>query len=179
MHWFLHTVPWFLPGLIVTAVAALAGARPMARALGIHPVIAALLITSVGLIVSATLTPLRDVLEDGAVSSGTCDMSRLGWAPLSMYLRPTGALLNVVLFVPLGVALGLLPRGKGWTRVAIVAGVASPFVVEGTQLLVRALGRGCEAADVVDNLTGVLLGILFGRLVAAFVARGTDGRGPA
>lgn len=179
MHWFLQTVPLFLPGLVVTAVAAMLFARPLARAAGIHPAVAALLIASVGLIVSATLTPLRGVLEDGAVSSGACDLRRLGRAPVSMYLRPTGAALNVVLFVPLGIALGLVPPHARWRRTAIALGLLSPFLVEGTQLAIRSLGRGCEAADVVDNLTGVVLGIAIGALLRTIVSRPTDGTGPA
>jgi glycopeptide antibiotics resistance protein len=179
MRWFVETVPLFLPVISLTMVVAIVFARPIGRRAGIHPTVAFLLVASIGLIVSATLTPLANALEDGVASSGTCDLGRVGWAPLGTYLRPTGAALNVVLFVPLGVSLGLLPAGRTWTRVAILLGVASPFLVEGTQLLVRVLGRGCEAADVVDNLTGVVLGIALGRLVAALARRGTDGTGPA
>lgn len=179
MRWFFDTVPLFLPGMLLTLAVAALGSRPLARVARIRPALAALLIVGVGLIVSATLTPLRDVLEDGAVSSGTCDLRRVGWAPLAMYLRPTGAALNVVLFLPLGVGLGLLPSGRSWTRVVLALGLLSPFLVEGTQLLARSLGRGCEAADIVDNLTGVVLGILLGRLVRARVRTGTDGTGPA
>lgn len=179
MRWFLDTVPLFLPGIVITILAATIGARPLARAAAIRPVVAWLLIASIGLIVSATLTPLRDVLEDGAVSSGTCDLRRIGWAPLGMYLRPSGAALNVILFLPLGVALGLLPSGRRGTRLVIATGLLSPVLVEGTQLLVTSLGRGCEAADIVDNLTGVVLGIAIGRLVRARWTAGTDGTGPA
>ncbi len=179
MHWFLATVPLFLPGLVLTVLVGMLSARPLARAARIQPALALLLITSVGLIVSATLTPVRDVLEDGAVSSGTCDLGRAGWAPLWMYLRPTGAALNVVLFLPLGLALGLVPADRGWRRVAIGLGLLSPFLVEGTQLLLRPLGRGCEAADIVDNLSGVLIGLAMGALVRLVVTARTDGTGPA
>lgn len=179
MRWFLETVPLFLPGILLTLLLATALARPMGRRAGAHPLVAFLLVAGIGLIVSATLTPLAAALEDGVASSGTCDLRRIGWAPLGMYLRPTGAALNLVLFVPMGLALGLLLAGRPWTRVAIALGVASPFVVEGAQLLVRALGRGCEAADVVDNLTGVIVGIVLGRAIGTLAARRTDGTGPA
>lgn len=179
MSWFLMTVPLFLPGLVLTALVGVLAARPLARAAGITPGHALLLVASIGLIVSATLTPVRDVLEDGAVSSGTCDLDRMGWAPLWMYLRPTGAALNVLLFVPFGVALGLLPPDRPWRGAVLALGLLSPLLVEGTQLLARPLGRGCEAADIVDNLTGVVLGLVVGTLCRLVLAPRTDGTGPA
>ncbi|MFN8519713.1 MAG: VanZ family protein [Chloroflexota bacterium] len=175
----METVPLFLPGMLVTAVLAVATAVPLGRRLGVHPAVAFLLVAGIGLVVSATLTPLADALEDGVASSGTCDMRRVGWAPLGMYLSPTGAALNLILFVPLGVALGLLPSGRRATRLIIAIGIASPFLVEGTQLIVRSLGRGCQAADVVDNVSGVVLGIILGRAIGTLASRRTDGTGPA
>jgi hypothetical protein len=179
VRWFVETVPLFLPGIVLTVIVATLGARPLARRAGIHPAVAFLLVASIGLIVSATLTPLRDALDQGVPSSGTCDMSRTGWPPLSTYLSPTGAALNVILFVPLGVALGLLPPHARWTRIAIVLGLVSPIAVELTQLVVRSLARGCQAADIVDNVTGVALGLLVGMLIRVIARRGTDGTGPA
>jgi glycopeptide antibiotics resistance protein len=85
----------------------------------------------------------------------------------------------VVLFLPLGLALGLVPPDRGWRRSAIALGLLSPFIVEGTQLLVRTLGRGCEAADIVDNLTGMVLGLVLGALCRLALASRTDGTGPA
>jgi hypothetical protein len=46
--------------------------------------------------------------------------------------------------------------------VITIAAVASPFVVEATQLLVTVLGRGCQTADIVDNLLGVAIGMAIG-----------------
>jgi glycopeptide antibiotics resistance protein len=180
MSWFVQAVPLFVPALVVSLIIGIAFARRLARAIGTSPAVALLLVASVGLIFSATLTPLRGVLEDGAVSSGSCDLRRIGWAPLSTYLRPSGAALNVVLFIPLGLALGMLPRARRWTTVAIAAGVLSPILVEGVQLLVPALGRGCEAADIVDNTTGILIGLVAGRLLGGLVGVAPDdGTGPA
>ncbi len=180
MSWFVETVPLFLPVLVVAVIVAALSAPRIARSARIRPVVAFLLVVSVGLVVAATLTPLETALEDGVVSSGTCDMARIGWAPLSMYLRPTSAALNVLLFVPLGMALGMLPRHRRWTTIAVVAGVLSPLLVEGTQLLFPALGRGCQAADVFDNTTGVLLGLVAGRVLGGLVgASDEDGTGPA
>jgi len=180
VRWFVETVPWFLPVLVLGLLAAALSAARIARWARIQPIVAFLLVVSVGLIVAATLTPLETALADGVASSGTCDMERASWAPLSMYLRPTGAALNVLLFIPLGMALGMLPRRRRWTTIAIVVGLVSPLVVEGTQLLVPALGRGCQAADVVDNTTGFLIGLLAGRVLGGLVRLAPeDGTGPA
>jgi len=179
MRWFVETVPLFLPVLVLAFLAAAISATRIARSARIQPVVAFLLVVSVGLIVAATLTPLETALEDGVASSGTCDMERAGWAPLSMYLRPTGAALNVLLFLPLGMALGMLPRHRRWTMIAVGAGILSPLLVEGTQLLVPALGRGCQAADIIDNTTGVLLGLVAGRVLGGLVgAAPEDGTRP-
>ncbi len=66
--------------------------------------------------------------------------------------------LNYVLFIQLGVPLGLLPRSRRALGLVIVA-FALPWAIEATQLLVPVLGRGCQSADVVDNSLGLLLGL--------------------
>jgi hypothetical protein len=60
--------------------------------------------------------------------------------------------------------------------VALVA-VLSPFAIETAQLLLPVLGRGCQSADVFDNLTGLVLGGLIGagaRILGAGMAPGPD-----
>jgi glycopeptide antibiotics resistance protein len=94
----------------------------------------------------------------------------LGWASLQTYLRPNETSLNVVLFVPLGLALGLLP-GRRTANLLILAGLVSPFFVEAIQLVVQPLGRGCQTADIIDNLTGVVIGLLIGRSIGFVRAR--------
>jgi hypothetical protein len=165
VYGFMGSVPLFLPGVVVSILLAAFAARPMARWLQCSSLVAFLLVASTGFIVSATLTPLAGVFDDGTVSSGTCDMQRVGWAPLATYLRPNETSLNVLLFVPLGLALGLMPVSRR-ARGLIVLGLLSPFAVEGIQLFVPMLGRGCQAADIVDNLTGVVIGMVVGRLLA-------------
>ena len=115
-----------------------------------------------GMIVSATLTPLRGQLNF-AVVGGTCDLSRIGLAPLNELLHIDDTSLNILLFIPLGIAIGLVegPRRKA---VLIVVAIAVPFVIETTQLLVPALERGCQSADVFDNLTGLAVGLGLGAL---------------
>jgi hypothetical protein len=163
MRGFMYTVPLFLPALALAIVLAIVLARPLARRLDSTPLIAATLVAGLGLIVAATLTPLVDALEDGIVSSGACDTSRLGFAPIGSYLRISSVSLNVLLFVPFGLAAGLLPRSRRTTAI-LAAGLTLPLVVEVTQMLVPALGRGCEVGDIVDNTMGYLIGVLLGRM---------------
>jgi len=167
-------LPWFLPGVAIwVGVALVAGGR-VGRALGARRSIALALIVSLGIVLSATLTPLRGALDSGALGTGSCDLSRVGFAPLQELLRLNDASLNVLLFVPLGVSIALLPRSR-LTAVVVVGAIALPFAIEATQLLVPWLDRACESADVVDNLTGLAIGLAAGivvrRLVAAVVRR--------
>ncbi len=68
-------------------------------------------------------------------------------------------------FIPLGFAIALVPRSCR-KAVVLAAAVALPFVIETTQLVVVALDRACQSADVVDNLTGLLVGLVAGAVVA-------------
>ena len=67
----------------------------------------------------------------------------------------------MLLFIPLGVAIGLVPGSR---RKAVLTGLAVllPIAIESAQLLLPILGRGCQSGDVFDNLTGLLLGWLIG-----------------
>ena len=75
-------------------------------------------------------------------------------------------ILNVLLLVPVGVFAALvcsrLRRPLGFAVVA-VAGVL-PFAYEAGQQVFRGLQRACDTTDLVDNLTGVLLGLAVGVL---------------
>lgn len=65
------------------------------------------------------------------------------------------AILNVMLFVPLGVAL----LWSGWsTRRAVLAGVALSASIELVQLLIP--GRDTSAGDLLFNSLGILVGVL-------------------
>jgi hypothetical protein len=167
-------IPWLVPGVLLSAVIGLVVAGPLGRALRAATPIAWLLVVSVGTIVSATLTPIPGPLEQ----TGSCDFQRVGLIPLSLLLRPNEASLNVLLFVPLGFSIGLLP----WTRRTawLVAGaVALPLAIEIVQSLVIVLGRGCQSADVFDNLTGLLIGLGIGttlHLLASPLRPGTGTR---
>jgi hypothetical protein len=163
-------VPLFVPVLVLSVVAGLILARPIARRLATTRWVAFLLVASLGLIVGATLTPLLDALE-GVPSDGICDTSRQGWADLATYTRINSSSLNVALFVPLGVALALLPWNRA-TAALVVGSLFLPIVVELTQLLLPVLGRGCQTADIVDNTTGLVLGLAAGYLAKRVLGPG-------
>jgi VanZ family protein len=91
--------------------------------------------------------------------------------PFAELTRINDSSLNVLLFVPLGIAIGLLawsPRAAA----ILVAGLLLPFVIEATQAWLPALGRGCQSADVVDNITGLVVGLVIGRLAGRSLATG-------
>jgi VanZ family protein len=162
--------PWFVPGVVLAVVIGAVAARPLARALSTRPAVAWLLVTSFGIVLAATLTPTDTALADGALSGGTCDLARIGLAPLDELLAVSDTSLNVLLFIPLGVAIGLLPSSRRRT-IVLAAALVLPFAIEATQLLAPALDRICQGADVVDNLTGLAIGIAGGWSVRRVAAR--------
>jgi hypothetical protein len=157
-------IPWLLPGLLVSLVVGLVTARWVGRRLAIHPAVAVLMALGLGLVLAATVTPLRDALEDGAIGAGTCEMSRFVPIPPWRWFRLSDPTLNIAMFVPLGIAIGIVPPSRVKAGL-VIAGFCLPFAIELTQLLVPILARGCETADVVDNLTGLVFGLLVGSLL--------------
>ncbi|HLO36556.1 MAG TPA: VanZ family protein [Candidatus Deferrimicrobium sp.] len=168
-------VPWFWPGLAISVLLGIVAAARVSRSLAIGRVHAAVLVVAVGIIVAATLTPLRVALTSGAVGSGVCDLSRIGPPSLRDLVGLTDATLNLVLFAPLGAAIGLLPRTSQRVALLVVA-VAGPFAIETIQLLAPILARGCQSADVVDNLTGLVAGLLIGIALRKVAGDRTAGR---
>ena len=158
-----------MPGVAIWVAVALAVGGRVGRALGVRRAVALALIVSIGITLSATLTPSRWALDFMAVGTGSCDFSRIGLAPLGELLRFNDTSLNVLLFVPLGVSIAFIPRSRLKVVVAVGA-IALPFAIETTQLLALWLDRACQSADVVDNLTGLALGLAGGVVVKRFIA---------
>jgi hypothetical protein len=156
-----NVLPWLLPGLVASAIVGGLVARRVGRMFATGPAIGWGLVVAFGLIVAATLTPLRGGFELDTSGIGTCDFSRIGIAPLGQLLRLGDTSLNVLLFMPLGFTIGLVPRSRRRNVLAVVA-IAVPFAIETTQLLLPILGRGCQSADVFDNLTGLVVGWIVG-----------------
>ena len=157
-------LPWFVPAAVLSLLIATVLAGRVGRSLMTSTSVAWLLVVSLGWIVAATLTPSRLALEYGATSHLSCDLSRVMLLPLRGYLRFDDPGLNVLLFMPLGFAVGLLPRNRWKIGILVVAILLSP-AIETTQLLVPALDRACQTADVVDNLTGLALGLVAGNAI--------------
>ena len=159
MREYLADFAWFWPGVGITLVVGVALGGRVGTALGLRRASATLLLLGFGLIVSATLTPSREALAFGTTGSGTCDLSRIGLAPLRQLIRFGDPALNVFLYIPLGAAIGLASR----SRIALAIGAAvMPFAIEATQLTVTWLDRACQSSDVSDNLTGLVVGALIG-----------------
>jgi VanZ like family len=152
--------PGFIPGVVASIVVAYLTSTAVARFFRTGRWVGGALVFGLLVIVSATLTPGGNAPHLDGV---TCDLSRIGLAPLHDLLRISEVSLNVVLFMPLGAALGLLPR-SGRKAAVIVAALALPVAIETIQLLVPFLERACQSADVSDNLTGLLIGLGVGTL---------------
>jgi glycopeptide antibiotics resistance protein len=162
-------LPWFLPSAAIALVVSLAVSGAVGRTLRVARPVAWLMILSLGVILAATMTPQWEALAFGAQGSSSCDFSRIGLAPLRELLRFDDTSLNVLMFVPLGATISLLPRSRR-TAAVVIAAIALPFAIETIQLLLPVLDRACESADVVDNLTGLVIG-LSGGVVAGRLAR--------
>jgi hypothetical protein len=158
----LSAYPGFLPGLAVSLVIAAAGSPRLANALGIRRLLAIAMVLAVGAIVSATLFP--DLLGLGsstaAGSSGwTCDLERFTPSLHELFdLKESTA--NVVLFVPLGICVALLPNR--WIGVAVTLAFLTPVAIELIQMLLPSLHRACQSADIADNVTGLAVGLAAG-----------------
>lgn len=163
MIWYVTPLPWLLPGSAASLVISLLASGPVGRWLGARRSVAGLMLLTIGIILSGTVTPLARDFVEGEPSG--CDLTRIRPATLAEIFGPSDVLGNIVMFVPLGFAVGLIPGSR--RKAAVVVGVvALPFVVELVQLVATRLNRGCESADVVDNLTGLVIGLGAGFVVS-------------
>jgi glycopeptide antibiotics resistance protein len=150
----LEGLPWAIPGVVLAVVVATLLARPVARRLR-EPVLTAwALLASLGAILAMTLTPSPDFLDMQG-----CDLTL---TPLSLatLFAVNDRSLNVLLFVPLGLAIGALrPRHRAaW----LVLAIALPPAIEVAQLVLEPLQRTCQATDVLDNWLGLGIGLAAG-----------------
>lgn len=154
-------VPWFLPGLALTVVLSLVLMAPLARRTGESGPVVWLLLVGLGAIVAATLTPVGSIGAAGVARA--CDFERMRPVTIAELTSLTDASLNVFLFIPLGLAIAQLRVPM--PMAAVLGGaVALPFAIEGLQR-VAPLGRSCQSGDVIDNLTGLVLGLTVGLAV--------------
>ena len=165
MTWWVSPLPWLVPGVVLAFVVSTLASGWVARWLGVRRPVAWVLLMGAGIILAGTLTPLHTGSRLDLSHPGSCNLSRIGLAPIEELLWPSDTLGNIVMFIPLGFAIALVPRSRPKAAV-LAAAVALPFVIEATQLVVVSLGRACESADVVDNLTGLFIGLAVGAVVA-------------
>ena len=155
------TLPWLIPVSLLALVVSVVASGAVGRWLRIHRGLAALLVFSAGVVLAGTLSPLAtpDVIPPG--TPRTCDLTRTWLATSADLANGNDVVVNILMLMPLGFAIGAVPFSS--RKVALIAaGIALPFAIELLQLVVVVLGRGCQAADVVDNLTGLFIGLVAG-----------------
>lgn len=170
---FLETYPWFVPGVLASAVVAGLAGRRLARALSLSSLLGFLLAAELGVVVSATLLPGTP----GSVGSGTCDLTRLALPTWSQLIPPGEILFNILLFVPLGALIALLPASP-YRLVVVALACVSPFAIEAIQLVALPLGRECQSGDVIDNATGLTIGVLAVAALRGLAAASKRRNGP-
>ena len=155
----LNGLTWFLPGVAVSLVASRFLASRASDALHVGRWVAWLIVLSVGVIIAATLTPIRAPIGIDIAVGRPCDLARHWLASPTEIMAMSDVTLNVVVFLPLGFAVGWLP--VSWRTAAVLAAaIALPPTIEVIQFLIPLLARGCQAADVADCLTGESIGLL-------------------
>jgi glycopeptide antibiotics resistance protein len=88
-------------------------------------------------------------------------------------------LLNVLMYVPLGALAFLVPERPAQRWIALAAVASTAPVLEVLQLT-PAIGRSCDAADLIDNWMGAGLGAgLAAAVLFVRRSRGSDRRQPA
>jgi hypothetical protein len=166
---------------VMLLLVVLSGAACLALAAALRPGVGAFaafsiggLVWSVAVIASITLIPADGA--PGIVSAegrlATCSWDIGGPAPDGFWIFAGGQrLLNAVVFVPAG-ALLVLTLAR-WPRVALV-GVpvglallaAYSAAIEYTQLALARIDRACDVTDIVDNVSGAVVGVAIGVLLA-------------
>jgi hypothetical protein len=158
----LRNSPLLIPGVAIAVIVAVGLAPRAAARTGLSPLLGGLLVFTFGAILAITLTPGSG---EGFFGQSWCGglrpPPRLG--QLLSISSEHG--LNVVLFVPLGLLIGLIPRARPLATAALVAG-AMPIVIEWIQYSVPQLDRICQTWDALENLMGLAIGLGVGVAVA-------------
>lgn len=160
-----------LGALVAGAVLALLG-WALSRRLGVAGWAAAGFVWTVVVIALVTLIPADDpglVLAEDRLPGCSFDIG--GPAPDGFWIFSGGQrLLNTVAFVPSGALLVLAAARwrSAWLTVpaGLVALAAYSVGIEVVQLELARIDRACDATDVIDNVTGAVVGVGVGLLLA-------------
>ena len=127
------------------------------------------LVWSVAVIGIVTLIPAQDGLGyiPAADHATSCSWDIGGPAPGGFWIFGGGQqLLNTVLFVPAGIfvvlVLGRWRAGRALVPLGLLALAAYSLGIEETQLHVARIDRACDVTDILDNVSGALVGVLLG-----------------
>lgn len=127
------------------------------------------LVWSLAVIASITLIPANGapgvVPAEGRLPGCSWDIG--GPAPEGFWIFAGGQrLLNTVVFVPPGALLVVAAARWRAAWLLVPAGLAAlagySVAIEATQLALARLDRACDVTDVVDNVTGAVLGAAIG-----------------
>ena len=134
------------------------------------------LVWSIAVIGIVTLIPAENGL--GYIPAGehatSCSWDIGGPSPDGFWIFGGGQqLLNTMLFVPAGIFLVLaMARWRaGWVLVplGLAALAAYSLGIEETQLHVARIDRACDVTDIIDNVTGAVIGVGVGLVLLPFV----------
>lgn len=161
----------------VAAALVLAGvATVLSRRFGGRAWLMAAFAWSVIVVLLVTLTPTSAnpgiVPAEGRLPYCSWDLG--GPAPEGFWFFDGGQrALNTALFVPAGFLWGLVvARWRRWLHGAVVGALglaALSALIERVQLELARLDRACDVTDIVDNVTGVGVGLLIGLVVGRVV----------
>lgn len=128
---------------------------------------------SVVVIALVTLIPLTaiDLQLPAHARTDECSMDYGGPAPEGFWIfSGTQRTLNTALFVPAGALLVLAAARWRSAWVVVPAGlmclVAYSVAIEVAQLELARISRACDVTDVVDNVTGAVIGAALGLFLA-------------
>lgn len=144
-------LPWAAWAVLVAGAVAVLAARPLAVWLESSPLVSGLLVFGAGIVIAVTLTPVNAAGSSAWRSFGTDSALVPDWVVSDRFA-------NLLLFVPLGLAAGLVGRAD-LRRWVVLAVLLSPLLVEGMQAVLPLLNRGPQWQDVLDNTIGILVGL--------------------
>jgi glycopeptide antibiotics resistance protein len=96
-----------------------------------------------------------------------CSWDIGGPAPEGFWIFSGGQrLLNTAVFVPAGALLVLVAARwrTGWVTIPIGLALLAAYsiVIEGLQLAAARIDRACDVTDIIDNVTGAVIGVVIG-----------------